>query len=54
MSRKSINLTNEDDVQQWKRIKLSEIERRDDPDLGDVELLRDLMDEYEGDTDNDD
>lgn len=49
MDRKDINLTKEEDVKQWNRIKQQEINRRDDPNLKDTELLRDMMDHYEGD-----
>lgn len=52
MSRKSINLVQDEDVQRWKRIKMKEIQRRDDPDLGDTELLREFMDRYEEENDD--
>lgn len=47
MTRKSINLVREEDVEQWKDIKMQEIQERDNPDLGDTELLRDMMDHYQ-------
>jgi len=45
--RKSINMNQEQDIQQWKDIKMKEINEREDPDLGDTELLREMMDTYE-------
>jgi hypothetical protein len=51
MGRKSINLVKDDDVQRWKRIKLKEIQRRNNPDLGDTALLREMMSVYEDEVD---
>lgn len=47
MSRKSINLVKEEDIERWKNIKMQVIEEKDDPDLQDIELLRILMNHYE-------
>jgi len=49
MSRKNINLSQEEDFNQWNKIKLQEINRRSNPNLKDTELLRYLMDNYEAD-----
>jgi len=45
--RKTINLTQPEDIEQWNDIKMHEQQRRDNPDLKDTELLRDMMDQYE-------
>jgi hypothetical protein len=47
MARKSFNLTQDSDVDRWNEIKKQEINCRDNPNLTDVELFRDMMDHYE-------
>lgn len=47
MSRKTINLNKECDVEKWSSIKMAEINKRDNPDLGDTQLLREMMDVFE-------
>ena len=44
--KKSLNLYG-DDKERWHKIKLQEIDERDDPDLSDIDILREMMDLYE-------
>lgn len=47
MDKKVINLTKDEDVQRWKEIKLADQNRLGNPDIGDVGLLRNMMNLYE-------
>lgn len=44
--KKSLNLYG-DDKERWQKIKLNQIDERDDPDLSDIDVLREMMDLYE-------
>ena len=44
--KKSLNLYG-DDKERWQKIKLNQIDERDDPDLSDIDILREMMELYE-------
>lgn len=44
--KKTLNLRG-DDQERWKRLKMQVINEYDNPDLNDIELLREMMTDYE-------
>ena len=47
MSRKkTLNMYQQEDIELWKDLKREKIEREDDPDVRDIDLLRDILQHY--------
>ena len=44
--RKTLNMYQQEDIQLWNDLKREKIEEEDDPDVKDIDLLRDVLQHY--------